>query len=43
MRDAEGLVKVIGDGEVFSRDVIAGLVGVVIRGEMRSGRGFHAD
>jgi len=28
--DAEGLVKEFGDGEVFSRDVIGGLVSSVI-------------
>jgi len=31
LRDAEGLVKVFGDGGLFPRDVIAGLVGLVIR------------
>jgi len=30
LRDAEGLVKVIGDGGLFSRVVVVGLVGLVI-------------
>ena len=40
LRDAEGLVKEFGDGGLFSRVVIAGLVGLVIRVASAVGRVF---